>query len=336
MTRAPGSRLPLPALVLLLLAGCAADKPAQQGPINWDALKKPEAPTPAEDPRVQPHLAQMQRTEVLLTRWDGLRADGRSVEAEALKPRIAQEVDGDFVTFQRAADGELGPQAQYLAVSALGFSNRPEATRALLTRLADRDAGLVGNALIALSVRSDPDTPVDALVNLIAPTLPAAVKRYAPLALANVMDARTRAGAPVDAVREQVALAKLGAIVLDPDPVTRLHVAKALSALRIRGSLPYLRTLVGDPTMRVRWAAAAALEAQGDPEGFADVVKLLAEVAPESRTVIRDILVSYAGRIQGRPLTQAEIDSLGTGPRAWSQWFNHVRGQVPASPSAGG
>ena len=328
MTHPSALRLPLAALLFLALAGCANDKANGSGPINWDALKRPEPLQPTEDPRVEPHLTQLQRADAMLTRWDGLRADGRGTEADALAPKIGEEVDADFGTFQRAAEGELGPQAQYLAVSALGFSRRPEATRALLERLADRDADLVGNALIALSVRADPETPVDALVTRIAPNYPPAVKRYAPLALANVMDARTKAGAPVDAAREQVALAKLGSVVLDHDPITRLHVAKGLSALRIQGTLPYLRTLVGDPTMRVRWAAAAALEAQGDPAGFPDVVRLLNDVAPESRTVIRDILVAYAGKVQGRPLTQTEIESLGTGPRAWSQWFNHVRGTV--------
>ena len=116
-------------------------------------------------------------------------------------------------------------------------------------------------------------------------------------------------------------MARLGAIVVDPDPITRLHVAKALSAMRIRGTYEYLRVLTGDPVMRVRWAAAAALERQAEPQGFPVVVQLLAEVAPESKHIIRDILISYAGRLQGRPLTNSEVQSLGIGPRAWSHWY---------------
>ena len=117
-------------------------------------------------------------------------------------------------------------------------------------------------------------------------------------------------------------MARLGAIVVDPDPITRLHVAKAMAAMRVQGTYEYLRVLTGDPVMRVRWAAASALERQGDPRGFPAVVQLLSEVAPESKHIIRDILIAYAGRLQGRPLTGGEIASLGIGPRAWSQWYH--------------
>ena len=71
----------------------------------------------------------------------------------------------------------------------------------------------------------------------------------------------------------------------------------------------------------MRWAAAAALERQAEPQGFPVVVQLLAEVSPESKHIIRDILISYAGRLQGHPLTNSEVQSLGTGPRAWSHWY---------------
>ncbi|MDJ0523044.1 MAG: HEAT repeat domain-containing protein [Planctomycetota bacterium] len=320
------SRSTLFALLLALTcAACSGDEAT--GPTMPRAPERAQPLRPTDDPRVQGHIPQMQRVEALLTQWDALRADGRVAESQQLEPQIAQEVDTDFTTFLRAAEGELGPHAQYLAVGALGFSRRPEATRALLARLADREARLVGNALIALSVRADPDTPIDALLLRIAPVMPETVKRYAPVALANVLDARTRARLPADTSREQIALGKLGGLVTDHDEVVRLHTAKALGALRVPGTLEYLRVLAGDPNMRVRWAAAAALERQGEPGGFPEVIRLLSEVAPDSKPVIRDVLVSYAGKLQGRALTQAEIASLGTGPRAWSQWFNHWRQQ---------
>ncbi len=310
-------------LPCFLLAACANQ--TAEKPVDWSQLRGEEPLKASEDPRVQAHLPQMQRVEGLLTRWDSLRADGRVAEADALAPRIGQEVDADFATFARGSRGELGPHAQYLSVSALGFSRNPQATRALLERLPDRDARLVGNALIALSVRADPNTPYDALLARIAPNMPLSVKRYAPLALANVMDARARSGVPADPAREQVALAKLGSVVVDHDAILRLHVAKALGAIRVPGTFEYLRVLIGDPNMRVRWAAAAALERKGEPAGFPEVVRLMHDVAPDSKAVIRDVLISYAAKLQGRPLTPGEIESLGTGPRAWSQWYNHVR-----------
>jgi HEAT repeat protein len=315
---------PLAAILLVVLgAGCSGDTAAQK-PTTPPEVERAKPLRAIDDPRVQGHVPQMQRAEALLTRWDALRADGRIGEAEQLAPQIAQEVDGDFPTFLRATQGELGPHAQYLAVSAMGFSRSDQATRALLTRLTDRDARLVGNALIALSVRADPNTPLDALLLRIAPVMPLSIKQFAPLAFANVLEARARARVPVDKAREQIALGKLGSVVTDHDAIVRLHTAKALGALQVPGTLEYLRVLAGDPVMRVRWSAAAGLERHGEPGGFPEVIRLLSDVAPESKPVIRDVLVSYAGKLQGRALTQSEIASLGTGPRAWSQWFNQV------------
>ncbi|MBW2373124.1 MAG: HEAT repeat domain-containing protein [Deltaproteobacteria bacterium] len=296
-----------------------------------------QALRPDEDPRVRPHLQQFARVEAMITRWDSLRANGRNPEAMALAPSITQSVDADYGTFERAARGELGLYAQYLAVSALGFATSPAATQVLVEQVAGRDGKLAGNAFIALGIRADPNTPVDLLIARLGPTQPLEVKRYAPLALSKVLDARTAAGMPSNQAQERQAMARLGAIVVDPDPITRLHVAKAMAAMRVQGTYEYLRVLTGDPVMRVRWAAASALERQGDPRGFPAVVQLLAEVAPDSKHIIRDILIAYAGRLQGRPLTGGEVASLGIGPRAWSQWYHQYTrtrgaGATPAPP----
>jgi len=323
------------AVGLVLLAACSSDP--ERKPLDFSALRRPEPLKPQDDPRVQAYVPQMQRAEALVTRWDALRADGRVTEAAALEPQIRQEVDGDFGTFERASTGAMGPQAQYLAVSVLGFSASPQATRVLVNRLGDRDAQLVGNALIALGVRADPATPQDVIVARVAPTMPLVVKRYAPLALANVMQARMRAGLPVQPTQERVLLARLGTIVTDHDPITRLHTVKALSAMRIPGTFEYLSILARDPTMRVRWAAAAALAEEGDPRGFPDVVRLLGDAAHDSKPVIRDILIAYADKLLGRPLTASEIASLGTGPRAWGQWYNEVvKPRLAAQPTPRG
>ena len=38
--------------------------------------------------------------------------------------------------------------------------------------------------------------------------------------------------------------------------------------------------------------------------------------------MVRDILQSYAERLQGAPLTPAQKAELGTSPRAWDQWLS--------------
>jgi HEAT repeat protein len=278
-------------------------------------------PRPADDPRLGPYMERFARVEGEIARWDALRADGRAAEADALAMDVRRDVDASYADFERAAGGSLGPHAQYLGVSALGFASAPQATTALVGRLRDGDAQLVGNALIALSVREDAATPLPPVIAHVGPDRPLPSKRYAPLVLAHVLEARARAGAAPETALEVEALARLRPMAVDQDPIARLHVAKALGALRVPGAVEPLNVLVGDPQMRIRWAAAAALERQGDPLGFPGVVRLLHEVAPESKSVIRDVLVSYAGRLQGRPLSPTELASLGTGARAWSQWF---------------
>jgi len=294
----PGFLLAALAVGLVAFPGCNQ----QGGKADSAEPTKGEVLTPATDPRVKAHLDTFGRAEALITTWDNLRADGRTAEARGLEPQIREEVDRKFATFVQGASGALGPHAQYLSVSALGFSANPQATRVLVQRLLEKDAELQGNALIALSVRADPNTPIDALLNRTSPAMPVSVKRYAPLALAKVIEARRRAGMPENGGVTQQALARLGAL---------------------------------DPQMRVRWAAAGALEALGDPRGFPGVVRLLHDVAPDSKHIIRDILASYGGRLQGRPLTSAEIQSLGIGPRAWSQWYTvwrRSRGIGPGQP----
>lgn len=320
---------------LLLLAGGLTGCQSGRGQAaSGNTPARAEVPGPDHNPEVQPHLDQFARTEALILRWDSLRANGRNPEAESLKPSITESVDQDYPTFARAARGELGLHAQYLAVSALGFASSPDATTILVDQVAGRDGQLAGNALIALGVRADPRTPVDLIIARIGPTQPLEVKRYAPLAMAKVWEAQAAAGMPASQGQERQAMARLGAIVVDPDPITRLHVARALGSMRIRGTYEYLRVLSGDPVMRVRWAAASAFERRAEPEGFPVVVQLLAEVAPESKHIIRDILVSYAGRLQGRALSPQEVASLGLGPRAWNQWFFEFERRT--RPAAGG
>ncbi len=311
------------AVTALLWAGCQS--PSRQSSRQANE-KEEEILRPTEDPQLAPYRARFARVEELLLRWDNLRNNGRPVEAGAIASRLRNEIDPAFGDFERAAKGELGLHAQYLAASALGFSADPRATEVLTAIVAGhRDAKLVGNALIALSVRADPRTPGQVLLARIAPEQGTSVKRYAPLALANVLDARRAAGLPVDARFENQAISRLAPLAVGQDPATRLHVAKALGSLRDPGAIEPLAVLTKDPKMRVRWAAAASLERTGDPRGFPEVVRLLHEVAPDSKHVIRDILIDYAAKLQGRPLTPSEVSRLGTGARAWSGWFNQLR-----------
>lgn len=306
------------------LAACANDP---------FAARKERAGTSSRDgvlpkPPSSAHDEQFFRVEGLVSQWDAAQADGHERDAEAFAAKIREEVDRDFATFSAASRGDYGVKAQYVGIKALGFSANPVATPLLADRLGDADPRLVGNALIGLKIRSDPRTPLPAIVSLIRSPLPEP-RRFAPLALANVVLARERAGIPLESRTADDAETGLVALVRDHDPVVRLHVAKAFGALRRSTANDYLAILLGDEHVQIRLAAAAALERIGDPRSFPKVVDLLDTVPDDAKPVVRDVLLSYAERIRGSPLTPAERTSLGTSRRAWDLWF--AANQRPAA-----
>jgi len=209
---------------------------------------------------------------------------------------------------------------QNLAVQALAFSGNPGATALLVERLGDLDGSVVGNALIGLKIRSDPSTPLPPLVTLLRAGYPEA-RRYAPLALANVVRAREAAGRPIEPRLSDEAMAGLVGLVQDPDPYARLHAAKAMGALRRSDATDFLVLLLSDSHATIRLAAAAALERIGDPRAFPPVIALLDRTPAEQKSFVRDILVSYAERLQGHPMSVDERKSLDVSPRAWDRWF---------------
>ncbi len=263
----------------------------------------------------------MRRAWNLLGQWDAAQSAGQKQISQRLEGELRQLVDGGFQEFEQASAGSQGAELQYLSTSVLGFSGNPAATQVIERRLDDRDANLIANALVALAIRKDPATklsPVMTFADTRAPELP---RRYAPLVLGTVVDARARSGQPRDPRLEAEIFRRVSTLASDRDVYTRLHVAKALGAVQNAGKTDYLLGLVRDPQMRVRWAAAAALERSGDVRGFPEAVRLMHEVPEAQKHIIQDIVVSYAGRIRKRPMTEQEVTELGTSAAQWSRWF---------------
>jgi hypothetical protein len=252
--------------------------------------------------------------------WAAALREGVNDAVTTLAAKIAADVDGDYPFFESASRGQQGLRTQNLAVQALAFSKNPGATALLADRLGDLDGSIVGNALIGLKIRSDPSTPLPPLVTLLRANYPEA-RRYAALALANVVRAREAAGRPIEARLSDEAMAGLVGLVQDPDPYARLHAAKAMGALRRSDATDFLVLLLKDSHATIRLAAAAALERIGDPRAFPPVIALLDRTSDDQKSLVRDVLVSYAERIQGRPLTEAERKALDVSPRAWDRWF---------------
>lgn len=308
----------------LLIAACSQSPgPAPGGGADVGATARGSRTAAQAPSSVAPANSTLfARLDGWIAEWDAAQGGGQIDQAAALKHQIGAEVDANYASLEYAARGQQGLAAQYLGLSALGFSSNPAATRMLVTALRSKDPQLVGNALIAIKLRADPETPLGPILARIHHREALAPRRYAPLALANVLDARAQIGRPSEGGTTTTALARLGTLLDDSDPVVRLHAARAFGALQTPLAVDPLRRLVGDDHARVQWAAAAAMERTGDIRGFSAVLELMHETPSESKHLIRDILVSYAGRIQQRPLTSQEIAQLGTGARAWSQWFS--------------
>jgi len=321
-------------LGLAVQAGCRQAAPAAP-PAPTATGPLPSQPTPGD-----PRMLRFHKVDMLVAQWDVAQASARTDQAEALAQQIRAEVDGAFPDFVSASRGEMGMRLQYAAVGALGFSARPQATNALLDRLADTDPQLVGNTLIALKIKADPETPLAPILKMVTANAPAP-RRYAPLAVANIVEARWRTGRGVDQAMQNTATHVLSGVVADRDPYVRLHVAKALGALRGPGTFDLLMILMKDEEIRIRLAAAVGLERVGNPEGFPEVVLLLGDAPDELKPTVRDLLASYAGRLQGTPLDPQDVTRLGLSPQAWQRWFGEYaalrglrfeRGAAPGKP----
>ncbi len=306
----------------LLLAGLVAAG-CRQAPRKGTPGGSNAGRAAPRDP-TDPTTLRFHKVDLLISQWDVAQGSGRTDQAAELFGQIRTEVDAGFPDFLDAAAGRRGVQLQYLCVSALGFSARPEATGVLLETLGQPDPKLVGNALIALKLRADPSTDL-------LPVLQAArsratePRRYAPLAIASVLDARWRSGQGVDETTLRQVAAALSGVVADRDAMVRLHTARALGSLHGTGAYDLLMVLLKDEYVRIRVAAAASLEALGDPRGFPEVVKLLGNVPEDTKPIVKDILLSFGGRLRGRELTEDELETLGTSAQSWARWWEALR-----------
>ena len=335
MSLTPTPRRVAPLLLLMLAtAGCSGSR--LQAPAAKAPCAPCEQPPVAEAPPRSPAdpgdvtLAELDRA---LAQWDAAQASGRMAEADALAQRIAALTDGAYALVAGAARGERGQAGTYVGTMALAFSKRPEATAVVADRLAERDVGLVANALVALKLRADPATPLAPIVAHVA-SPHADLRRYAPLALARVLEARRRTSEPLDPVLASQALQRLLHTRQDQDPIVRLHVARALGELGGPEAAAALLAMVGDTSSRVALGAAAALARCGDRPGFERVLHLLHNSTPDAQPLVAGTLVVYAERLQGGPLSAAEISYLGASAPAWGRWYaEFVKRQPAATPA---
>lgn len=326
--------MPLGLLLCAALLSACATKPLQPPAAGAGrGATPPAAPSRTAEsrpaPAVDPGDATLAEIDRLLAQWDSAQGSGRLAEADLLKARLSAEVDAAFALVLGAARGERGQAGSYVGTMALAFSPRPEVTAVLADRLAERDLRLVANALIALKLRADPATPLPPIVAHVA-SPHADLRRYAPLALAHVLEARRRTGQGVEPQVLAQALERLVRIKQDQDPHVRLHAARALGELGLPEAAAALQPMLDDSSSRVALGAAAALSRCGGRPGFERVIHLLHNSAPEAQPLLAGTLVVYAERLQGAPLSEAELRYLGSSAPAWARWYAEFSKRVPA------
>jgi hypothetical protein len=304
--------------------------PAAPAPEPRAAAAKPAAKPPPPVMPDDPRSLKLARIARMLEAWDESQGTGDDRRARAFEVRLRQEVDAAAEEVRQAFRGETGDEGRYLATMALGFSSGADATGLLVDRLGDRDPRLVANALIALKLRADPATPLVPIARHVG-SGSLDVRRYAPLALANVLAARRKAGVAPDVRLEARVGPDLAAQAEDRDALSRLHVARALGELSIPGAAPTLLVLIRDQHPRVQLGAAEALARRGEPDGLVEVVRLMEAAPKDGKAPFAEILFLYAERLTGAPLSAADRERLGTSGIAWLRW-NAAR--APAAPPA--
>lgn len=329
------------ALAVGALAGCAQRPlsptgPARPDPAALDPARRTAAPPPAravaQDP-ADPLVKRLGSIDRLLVEWDQAQGEGRG-EAQGLAARLRGEVDAAWSDVVAAHDGQGGEDGRYLATMALGFASRPEATPRLMGTLEATDPRLVANALIALKLRADPATPLPALAFYLRSS-DKDVRRYAPLALAHVLEARRRAGAPADAGAQGSIYDRCLPSARDADVLVRLHTVRLLGELDLPEAATTLRAILADPSTRIQLAAASALARRGEAAAFPEVVRLLHEAPDRGKPLVASILVAYAERLAGAPLALADRERLGTDSLAWSRWYGAWQKTAPAGAKRG-
>jgi cyclophilin family peptidyl-prolyl cis-trans isomerase len=227
-------------------------------------------------------------------RWRVLYALEKIVTPERIVLLAALHVDDD------------DPLVRAHAVRTLGRQKSPEGSAYVLQKLGDPDAGVVVNAIRALTLIAD---------STCGGCLPAftgalgAADPYVRVTAATAM-AQRYAWVAADSAATAAALDSLAARLADPDAATRGACARALLARRGAGALPQVRPLLTDVSAYVR---VAVLEALGSlPATDAEpllVARLTRGTQPFDRATAAGALGTLRGGGAVAPLLGALADS---------------------------
>ncbi len=325
-------------LALLVLAGAACQAPPPT-PVEPGPGTEPgaggEAPEPAPvPPPLSPEdranlMADPERAKTYFDldqytlRYMEARDRGDASAAKSIRDTVLRPlVDRNVSDLMRSAADAGNPAFRRIAVRALGFgTDRGVIVPALVPLLAEKDATLVGNALVSVYLLEVPETPVGPLVGLLNHQ-DADVRNNAALALGRVLRARTRAGLPpTDDVR--AASGRLVYLVSNPteDEFVRAHAAAALGAVGDPAAVDVLVNVLRDGSSAVRTRAAEGLGYLGRPEAVPSLIDALEAGRPAAELRVVCAALEAIAKRSGWPCDAA---ALGTDAANWRAWHEAV------------
>ncbi|MHC4453015.1 MAG: HEAT repeat domain-containing protein [Planctomycetota bacterium] len=311
-------------LVLLCVVGCASTDDKEVTNIvevgGGAVEQRPEIVTSEAAKLVR-------NTEQSVKRYEELRLQGLTRAQIALRDSIATNVDQDFDVFRdMALEGKLYLHRN-MAVKCIGFAREkmPDAREALLLIAGkpNEQPFLRANAMRALGVLRDPDTPLEPIVSMLGSGNPAmrteAAETFKELAL---VKKTPRELSP----QYHTAIERLATMLYDKsNRAGRRAAVWALANLRHPDTLEHLLAALSDPDEQVQIGALRGLELLGDQRAIEPLIEYLRD-GPGSSAKSWTILALQAIAVQGGfAKDPAVLIPLGSSHRKWDEFFRAAR-----------
>jgi hypothetical protein len=218
--------------------------------------------------------------------------------------QLKAEIDKRYDSIVGRADSEKDPVRRELAVSALGFSQRPEAVAHLEPRLADPDPTVRGTAAAAIGFLNPPNPPVDKIAALLLE--PDMYDRQAALFALKIL---AKPGQNPEWGKRVMELARD-----DARYEIRNEAVLVLGSLKLEAAVDLLaRTSLVDESVLVRRSAALALHSFG-PKAEKAVPYLIERLKDPETGVVEAAHFALKGITQ-----RGEADRQYS---SWSDWYS--------------
>ncbi|HEY3227549.1 MAG TPA: HEAT repeat domain-containing protein [Planctomycetota bacterium] len=222
-----------------------------------------------------------------------------------LEARIAREVELRYDQIVELAGSSADGDRRELAVSALGFSKRPESVAHLIPRLDDPAPQVRGSAAAAIGILKPPNPPIEKLAALLSD--PDKYVRMAALFGLKLLVWNKPDTSLVDRVANLVRE--------ETDPDVRNEAVLLLGRMRVPQALDVLfKKALEDEVALIRLNAAIQLGQFGSPDGWPAVPALIKRLKDGETSVVEAAHWALM-KITGRVEADRQYNS-------WFDWYN--------------